>query len=128
MGIRSISILSAGFLLAAACAGCQGQKDPGTPDRRISAQQDREFEISLASNVSTGYSWEPVFDASAIELVGREYKADPAPPGMVGSGGKDFFRFKPLKSGETKVSFVYHHPWEKPTDADKREEFTVTVK
>jgi predicted secreted protein len=45
---------------------------------------------------------------------------------MPGVPGSEVFKFKAVKSGEVKASFVYYRPWETVT-APPRKIFTIVV-
>jgi inhibitor of cysteine peptidase len=106
---------------------------PGTiytdSNKSIDISVNQEFTIALKSNPSTGYSWEPQFDSSAVQKIKDEYKA-PESTGqpVVGAGGTAYFTFKAVKSGQTQIKFVYYRPWETPSDTDKTEIFTINAK
>lgn len=64
--------------------------------------------IELDANPTTGIWWsEPVFDGDVLELVSNDYVADPAPEGVVGSGGTTVMVFKSVAPGKTKVTSEY---------------------
>jgi formylglycine-generating enzyme required for sulfatase activity/predicted secreted protein len=69
-----------------------------------------EFEISLESNPTTGYSWSLVEDLPDwLELVGTTYVA--TDPGMVGGGGTQTWTFRATGSGSATLTFQYIQPW-----------------
>ncbi|MFH1643060.1 MAG: protease inhibitor I42 family protein [Patescibacteria group bacterium] len=70
-----------------------------------------DFVISLKSNPTTGYIWEPNFESQYIELVKRDYQFD-SKDDVIGGGGKEIFVFSALQSGETEIQFYYFRPWE----------------
>ncbi len=78
------------------------------------------------SNPTTGYSWEASFNETMLQLVDKTYEQGSAPKGMVGVGGTEFFRFKALKTGETKITVNYQRPGEKQLANQKL--FAVTIK
>lgn len=52
--------------------------------------------VRLKSNHTTAYSWYTVLSpTSVVELARHRYIPDPCPPGRVGCGGVDEFRFVP---------------------------------
>ncbi len=85
----------------------------------------KEFVISLKSNPTTGYNWEPSFDAAFLQLVATEFRQAAAEPGVVGAGGEQRFTFRGLKAGTTEVWFVYKRPWEQGVVAKRV--FTVCI-
>jgi len=71
--------------------------------------------LSLASNPSTGYTWEVVeIDEAILRQTYRGYKSDRPLPG---AGGQDVWHFATQAEGRTTLSLRYWQPWEevKPT-------------
>jgi len=66
--------------------------------------------ISLISNPTTGYSWQPEFDAEFLKLVDKEFVIGSSD--LVGAPGIEKFEFLTLKQGETMVTMIYKRPWE----------------
>ncbi|MFC2004335.1 protease inhibitor I42 family protein [Chloroflexota bacterium] len=74
---------------------------------------DQEFAIVLGSNPTTGYGWQESYDSTMLELMEKKYiPGKEAKKDVVGAGGADYFRFKALKTGETRIGMVYKQPWE----------------
>ncbi len=123
-------LVVAGLLITAGLSGCgtevQAYTDSG---QAVNTEVNREFTIALGSNITTGYSWQPQFDAGALAMVNKEYKAnDTTGKQIVGGGGTEYFHFKALKSGGTTITFTYYRPWETPTPQDQVQKFTINVK
>lgn len=69
---------------------------------------DDVFKVELDANPSTGIWWsEPDFDETVLTLVSNEYIADPAPEGLVGSGGTRVMNFKAVGIGATNITSTY---------------------
>ncbi len=110
-------------------AGCGGIKTYTDFEEVIDLRINQEFVIAFESNATTGYAWEASYDETMVELVEQTYELSPeAEQGLVGAGGKDVFRFKALKKGETKITMVYKRPWEDPTPQDITEEFNFSIR
>ncbi len=111
-------------------AGCIGEVKTYTDSgQTIDIGVNQEFVIALGSNPTTGYGWQESYDESMLELVEKTYKlGKEAEQGVVGAGGVEYFRFKPLKAGETEITLVYKRPWEEPTPQDVTKVFTVNIK
>jgi inhibitor of cysteine peptidase len=62
-------------------------------DRVIPVRVGEDFVVALAANPTTGYQWEPHFDAVLVQLIERILAA-PGPG--IGSGGTERFRFRAL--------------------------------
>lgn len=155
--MRSTELLRVGFafallgvlVLAAGCASSDSAPPdadvdrggeptivPGAADVTLGAADNgRQVELSsgqvlvvtLASNPTTGYSWEvsEVDEAVLTQLGEAEFRQAPAEGEPVtGAGGTETFRFA-AAAGETTLTLVYHRPWEK--DVEPLETFTVQV-
>lgn len=68
---------------------------------------DEQFQISLDSNPSTGYSWEADYDPEYLELISEEYVPDNTGGIVLGGGGSEIFTFQALKVGQTTITFNY---------------------
>ncbi len=70
--------------------------------------------IKLRSNPSTGFSWalgpieEEMFETGGAS----EFEANPHREGEAGYGGREIWKFKAERSGETEISLVYARSWE----------------
>ena len=94
LGIFFMSILS----------GCDEEKTNSSTaentDGTITVNLGTEFDISLESNQTTGYSWRTAeFEPGIIEKVSNEYKPHNTTGNMVGSGGIEIWKFKAIKKG-----------------------------
>ena len=119
------------WLLAMFVIGCGGSQVTAFTDSgaAIKVSANNEFTIALQANPTTGYDWQPEFDANLLSLIKKDYKQeDHSGKQLVGSGGTDFFTFKALKAGETKITLTYFRPWETPKAEDKRQVFTDVIK
>jgi inhibitor of cysteine peptidase len=123
-------ILALAMLAVMGLSGCTTEVKAYTDSgKTINTKVNQEFTIALGSNITTGYSWQPVFDSTVLEKLNQEYKEnDTTGNQIVGAGGTEYFYFKALKSGETKITFTYFRPWETPTAEDQTQTFTIIVK
>ncbi len=113
-------------LMASCVRGVKTHIDSG---QTIDIGVNQEFVIALGSNPTTGYMWQESHDENMLELAEKTYKlGKEAEQGMVGTGGVEYFRFKPLKTGETEITLVYKRPWEEPTPQDVTKVFTVNIR
>jgi len=80
-----------------------------SPGDTIKVKKGDAFSISLESNPTTGYSWQPQFDSNYVQLVDSDYV--PSQPNLIGGGGKETFDFLALSSGTTEITFSYMRPW-----------------
>lgn len=92
------------------------------PGGTIQVAAGGRFALELASNPTTGYSWQVHVDGQHLDLVSQEFE----PGGVgVGAGGHEVFRFHALAAGETEISFDYRRPWDKEIHDSRR--FRVTI-
>jgi inhibitor of cysteine peptidase len=118
------------LLVTVVLSGCTTSAKAFTePSKIINTGVNQEFTIALGSNISTGYSWQVAFDEKALTLVEKTYKEqDNTGKQIVGAAGTEYFKFKSLSKGETKVTFTYKRPWEQPSAQDQTLVFTINVK
>lgn len=122
-----VLLIAALALLVCGLAGCGGETaytDAGQP---ISAKVGGEFVIAQESNPSTGYSWQPTYDMTQLQLVERKFQQKEGASGRVGAGGTESFQFKALKTGNAQITLVYKRVWEEQSEGQKTEVFTVNV-
>jgi len=101
-----------------------GAKDNGS---QVQLAAGQVLEVTLESNPTTGYSWEvSEVDGAVLAQVGEAEFREAAKESeeMVGVGGTETFRFSSA-AGETKLTLVYHRPWE--TEVEPLETFAVEV-
>jgi len=96
-------------MFVSSCAGPFTINDTG---KTINLTTDDPFEIDLAGNASTGYSWQILpYDSTVIEQVGTpEFKSNNGD--AVGSGGIITFKFKTVGDGQTNLKMIYSRKWE----------------
>ena len=85
----------------------------GDANKEIAAKVGEIIVIELDGNATTGYSWSelPGRTDSVLESKGNEYVARQR-PGMVGGGGKAYFRYLVKEAGTTEIRLGYARPWE----------------
>lgn len=133
-GIVRILVLTLAVLVVLGMTGCGsggetvtvGEAEAGENVNLVVGQQ---MEIALASNPTTGYSWQVADDAGGIvEMVGEpEFIQDPGPT-AVGRGGAERLTFRAKKAGSGTLVLEYSRPWEKDTEAEKSFEIPIVVK
>jgi inhibitor of cysteine peptidase len=89
------------------------KKTHGEP---LTAGQGQNFTITLRSNPSTGYHWEPHFDSAALSLTDSVYAGDPNPHNLVGVPGFQVFTFQGLAKGTTTITFNNVSPSQSVTE------------
>ena len=116
---RVIVTAVACVLLAGVVTGCDSavrlkDDDNGTS---VTLAVGETLELVLTSNPTTGYSWSAAEVPACLEQEGEpEYDSD-APPGMMGAGGEDTWRFTAAEPGEGTLRLEYTRPWESAEEA-----------
>jgi predicted secreted protein len=107
-GLLCLCLLAAGPLGAAKL-----QRTKPQPIQTLVVEKGRIFNITLASNQSTGYRWmlagKP--NPKVLKILGQGYK--PSDPKRLGSGGREVWSFKAVGSGRAVISLHYLRSWEK---------------
>jgi len=95
------------------------------PDYQIAVNES--FQIELNSNPTTGYSWKWTNKTSVtiVETFDFQFKSDE--PVLAGSGGKEVWKFKGVKSGTDTIRLEYCRSWE-PNSTAASKNIVVTVK
>ena len=80
--------------------------------QEVEVSLKEEIEISLDANPTTGYTWSiSEIDTNFTKQISEvQYKAN---SNLIGSPGKQTFRFQTIASGKTALKLIYHRPWEK---------------
>ena len=125
LSIGGIIILSAFLVLAAGCAASGEVKvDADDNGKTVDLNVGQVLAVSLESNPTTGYAWEPVdFEGGVLQQDG-EWEFEPESD-AVGAGGVQTLRFKATEAGTMELKLVYHKSWEK--DVAPLDTFTVQV-
>ncbi len=90
---------------------------------QVSLKVGETLVVALASNPSTGYSWEIAeLDQLVLKLTKEDFKVD---SDLVGAPGTQLFFFEALKVGQTSLQIVYHRPWE--TGVEPTDTFSIAV-
>ena len=82
------------------------------------------FEVHLASNPSTGYTWTVHPKSTAVLKLNGQTQTDATAPG-VGRPIVQVFTFQPKRAGDGILLLRYARPWEKPALGE--EQFTLHV-
>ena len=112
-GRFSLTLLIGVALFAAAGCGSGGEVKIGDTDNasQVPLEVGQTLVLSLDSNPTTGYQWEITeLDEAILKQTGHEYEADQ--PVLIGSGGKEVWRFQAQSSGSTTLSLGYKRSWE----------------
>ena len=86
--------------------------------------------VTLDSNVTTGYTWNLVTapDAQILKLLSSDY-VSPSSSGtpLLGAGGKQVWKFQTTGRGTTSLKLAYFRPFD-PTQVAKEFGATIVVK
>jgi predicted secreted protein len=110
---RFLVLVTISILAVCLISGCAGGGEATTytdPTKTITTGVNQEFVVALDHDPTTTYDWEESHDASMLNLVSKETK--PAEGVQVKPLETQHFRFKALKAGKTKITFLYKRPWE----------------
>jgi predicted secreted protein len=98
--------------------------DPAT-GTDITLRPGGKLNLKLDSNPTTGYYWYlKDIDSSQLDELSEDYFADPAPEGLVGSGGHQLYVFEALAIGKSKLVLSYERS---PEDVAERLVLNITV-
>jgi len=127
--IKNIFIcMAAALFLCAGAASYIFAEEYTDPSKAIEITRDSNVRIVLESNRTTGFEWQLKASPAAdvLEFIGSEYIAGDSE--VLGSEGKEIWRFRAVGIGKTSVSLEYARPWEKDIPPAKTREFSVIVK
>jgi inhibitor of cysteine peptidase len=94
--------------------------------KTIEVLRFRAIRVALESNPTTGYSWQVVSPAGreVLRLYYSAYRHSASR--LLGSGGTQEFKFRPMARGTATIKAVYTRPWEHAATAGR--EFSVTIR
>ena len=99
------------------------------PQEVIETEVGHTFTIFLASNPTTGYSWQIAGKLpDGLELIGTDFQSSQADPGTVGGGGLEQWTFKATKAGNMTLVLEYRRPWEKEGPPAQRHVFLIKAR
>lgn len=97
----------------------------------VTVKAGQEVEVQLDANATTGYNWQYITyvkDEGVVEELGENYVPNDNPDGMVGVGGKSFYKIKTLVPGEAIVVANYVRDADKVNADDiKENDFAVRL-
>ncbi len=131
----SLAVISLA-VLGVACATVQTGASTATPSevnltddnngQRIELRSGQTLIIGLKGNPGTGYTWEVKDPLAFLQQDGEPtFKADSQ---LLGAPGRLTFRFKPVGTGEGKLTMIYHRPWEKGVEPINTYSIDLVVK
>ena len=111
-------------LLSAGCGDDDGgpiRIDEGDAGTTVELGSDRQLEVRLEGNPTTGFTWE-IDDPGVLSLVDRSHQPE---SDAEGAGGISTLTFEAAAAGTADLVLVYHQVWDEQTDP--AEIFSVTV-
>ena len=130
--LRAVAIAS--LLAVWPCGGAVGQEAKssvtvtGTDSGRVvNLKTGDTLAVRLASNPSTGYSWDVSKGKADVLLERNKVFERGAADSPLGTGGTDVWMFEAVKEGKQKVTFTYRRPWEKGASAAKTVWYSIVV-
>ena len=111
--LRLVATLPVAFALFASPAAARTVNVTAKSNgKTVSLHAGDKVVIRLDANATTGYHWSTTRrpDKAVVRLVSSKYVADPAEPGVVGSGGTQVLRLAARGGGKTKLALAYLSP------------------
>jgi inhibitor of cysteine peptidase len=133
MNIRSFFCVFALLAVLISLTGCQSstevRMDNQANGSEVTVKPEQVLVIQLESNPTTGYGWEITqYDEAVLKTQGdAEYVSSDPGQKLVGAGGVEVFRFKPIVSGKTHLQLVYRRSWEVDVEPIQTFDLDVTV-
>jgi inhibitor of cysteine peptidase len=94
--------------------------------RTVTLPTGTHFTVRLASNITTGYSWQlDALDQAVVLNSGNNYIGPAAP--MPGAGGYEDWDFVTQAAGTTTLHMAYRRPWEQGSPPADTFALTITV-
>lgn len=125
------------LLLPALLLACTPAASPtpglpqASPDEPFVASPGSQFQVAIAGNLTTGYTWELIggLEEGVVELLEESYQPSASADDMlVGSGGTHLWTFRVSAPGETKLVFGQYPPSNEPGDPEQVLTFIIIVK
>jgi inhibitor of cysteine peptidase len=128
---RLLWAIFAGMILIGGCAQrpAEDRVSAGSVsgDAALRVKAGQSFTIVLASNPTTGYRWTLARSPGANVVTSEGSRYIPPSSSIPGKGGREEWKFKAQRPGQTTLEFHYLRPWEKG-EAVKRVTYTITVR
>ena len=124
---NSVAVMLLMTIFAAGCGRTSEVRlDMADNGGQIEVEVDQILVISLESNPTTGFGWQILEIEDPILQSMGEAEFQPSESNeVVGAGGTETFRFKAIRTGQTKLTLVYRRPWE--DDVAPLETFLLNV-
>jgi len=119
-----MAAIAVGTMAATTGGGKTINADASYSGKQVELSVGDSLVVTLASNVTTGYSWSltGISDESVLQKSGNQYIAPKT--NLMGAAGKEVWTFKALKKGDSTISMGYSRPWESTSPV---ETFSLTI-
>src|SRR5512137_1029498 len=114
--ILALAIVFSSVLIVSGTNTC----DNAPCESQINANLDKEFNIALESNPSTGFEWWTKFDPNYLTLLNSTFISGNEKSEMLAVPGKQMFSFNARCAGNTDVIMLLLRPWENGTIAERK--------
>ncbi len=85
-----------------------------------------ELEIVVPGNPTTGYVWEVrSHDSNILRLINSIFSADDK---AIGAGGMEIIKFHAIAEGKSRVTLIFHRPFEHNIPPLKTFDATIVIK
>jgi predicted secreted protein len=110
--METISITLFSLLLILSSCSNNGKKNNDNMKTEYEIAVNESIQLELDSNPTTGFAWKWTNkdSVSIVDSTGMEYIPDT--PALSGSGGKEIWKFKGLKSGTDTIKMEYCRSWD----------------
>lgn len=79
--------------------------------KQMSVASGDILNFEFESNPTTGYEWFVEYNSDILNLLESKY-IESGEKKLVGMPGRQRFKFRAIKKGETTIEFSYKRPWE----------------
>lgn len=115
------------LLLLSSC-GTTAVYDTGSDSSdTVIVKNHESFEIKLATNLGTGYSWTLRDSAFTTFLSVDTLFTISNPQGIDNAMETQVFRFTALKTGSVRLHFLHKRPWKKDEKPDQEKEYLILI-
>jgi len=110
--METLSITLFSLLLILSSCSDNGKKNNDNMKTEYEIAVNESIQLELDSNPTTGFAWKWTNkdSVSIVDSTGTEYI--PNTPDLTGSGGKEIWKFKGLKSGTDTIKMEYCRSWD----------------
>ena len=100
----------------------------GDISEKVDTTVGKDLVIILPSNRTTGYEWKLAKPVNGKFVAYKDTKYLRDSHELIGSGGKEIWRFTTLKPGKTRIVFKYVQAWAKATFMARKANILVMIR